>query len=175
MHSYALHGRADMLTQKAARPAELLHFSVDIDMPVRHLSSALRGKDKHCTNAAVDVDQMVTLNSPGVERQIVKRLFMSAQIAGQPLQHARAVVKCHGPQARPAFVAGVIQHRLHVRRVVARPCDQIAGNGAGNITRAETGCDPFTCGKAGNLLDAHVFLPGLSRPSNVWIACWLYY
>ena len=151
MHRDAAQRGADVLAQEGAVAAELLYVAVEVDMAVRHLAAALGGEDEHGADAAVDVDHVVGLRGAGVERQVIERLLVLVQVAGERLQHPGAVVECQLAQVGAAHGAGVVEHSLHVELVIAGAGNHLAGDGAGDVAGTCARCDPLTRCKAGNL------------------------
>ena len=159
MHRHTLQRRADMLAQECPLTRQLLHIAVEIDMPVRHLAPPLGGDDKHRADAAINVDLAVTERRAGAIGQLIQRLTMPVQMRGQRLEHARAVVERHGAQRRATHRAGMIAHRQHIQRIIARTGKNLACHRIRDIARARTGGDPVATGKAHHVQLAHFIAP----------------
>ena len=71
MHRDALQRRADVAPHELTGAAQLFHGTVQIDLIIRHLATALGGIDLHRADAAIHVDQVVGLRTARVERQLV--------------------------------------------------------------------------------------------------------
>ena len=145
-----------MLAKEGATPRKLFDLAIKVDMRIRHLAAALGGKDEHRADAAVDVDHVVRLGGTRGKGQIVKRLFVFAQVRRQRLEHARAVMEGHGAQGRPAGLARVVQHRLHVERGVARAAQRLARHRVFDHPGIGIRGDPCTGGKAFHIEKAHI-------------------
>ena len=120
MDTDAAQRRADVLAHERAVARELLQITINIDMRFGKLAAALGGEDKHRSDAAVDVDQVVFLGGACVKAEIIERLLVLAERHGQRLNHLGALVEVHRAQGRAADLAGVDQHGLCIERTVAR-------------------------------------------------------
>ena len=93
------------------------------------------GVGEQRARAALDVDPAVGARGAGVERQRVHLLLALAQVLGQGLQHAGALLEvglAHGGEARGA---GVVQRLAEVDGIVVRVRDHRAVDGAAQRLR----------------------------------------
>ncbi len=151
MYRDTLQRCADMAAKELPAAPQLLGRTVKIDMRIRHLAPALGGKDQHRADAAVHVDLVIGQRCACVIAQIIKRLLALHQVKRDGLEHPRTIMERHLAQRRPAGVAGVGQHRLHIQCVVSGMGDHIAGDRAGDGAGAGPRCDPLSGGVTGNV------------------------
>mmetsp|Transcript_29281 Transcript_29281/g.56847 ORF Transcript_29281/g.56847 Transcript_29281/m.56847 type:complete len:210 (-) Transcript_29281:2033-2662(-) len=76
---------------------------------------------------------------------------MLFQVQRQRLEHPRAVMERHAAQGRAAHIAGKTAHSRHVEGIIACLRHHSAGYRAFNRSRACTGRNPLTGGKAVDL------------------------
>ena len=83
MHRDPVQRQGDMLAQKGAVSRQLLDFTIQIDVPVRHFAPPLGGKNKHRADAAINVDPAILTRCTGQRVQGIEFLFAAINIHRQ--------------------------------------------------------------------------------------------
>ncbi len=90
----------DVLPDEGAAATELLEPAVEDDGVVGQLAHALAGEAEQGAEAAVDVDHRVALGRAGAQRQGVELVLVGAEVLGELLDEAGALVEGQRPAAR---------------------------------------------------------------------------
>ena len=107
MHRHAFDRGENMLGRKTAVARQLFDIAIHQHARVGQFAAALRGIGQQGADAAFDVDPAVGPRRAGRCGELVEFLFALHQILAERLQHRRALVETHAPQAVPTLFAPV--------------------------------------------------------------------
>ncbi len=138
----------EVLAEEHAGLAELLGRPVEDHGVVGQLAGALAGIAEHRADAAVDVDLGVAERRAGARRQGVERVLVLAEVLGDGLEDAGALVERQRTDRRPADVAGVVDHRRQVEPGRRDPGDLFAGGRVEEGQAVVGGTEPRASGIA---------------------------
>ena len=138
----------EVLAEEHAGLAELLGRAVEDHGVVGQLAGALAGIAEHRADAAVDVDLGVAERRAGARRQGVELVLVLAEVLGDGLEDAGALVERQRADRRPADVAGVVDHRRQVEPGRRDPGDLLAGGRVEKGLAVVGGAEPRASGIA---------------------------
>ncbi len=82
-----------MLADKGSAARNILHVAVKVNVVVRHLAAAFRGKDEHCRNSAIDIGPAIASGRSGLCRERVELGLDVVQVFCEGLEHLGTLVK----------------------------------------------------------------------------------
>ena len=115
-----------MLAQQGALTRQMFHAAIQIDITIGHFTPPFGCDQPHGADAAVNIDPAIAPRRTCKRVQRIEFILAVIQILRQAFQQAGTIMEPHGPQGRPANIAGMVQHRLKIQPAITRTGDRFA-------------------------------------------------